>query len=380
MAQAAAAADSRIKAELIERFLDYLIDPRQCIDTLGRSYIDDLEHIVAENHGFDFDVQRFPDAEAQAWFERIRSEYGFNKIEDLIAYVKEHVDGLDIANLRPRTSFHGETMWVSEPAFHRLKENLDSMERRHEFQRDVSMHGVTELPELNVDADTFERYIRSDRLNPWTYLIRREIARGTLSPDDPVICIGNRWNGEILYFRQTLGLRNTVGVDLISTDPELVVAADMHRMPFEDGSIKMVFTRGTINKSYDVRLFAREIVRVLRKDGLVAVETPGPFDYGVTLLGPTDVKGWRNLLRLFRSKVQRVIYADAMEPYAYQAGGSRLVRLFIQLDKDGRTDSPHMEADPKFRLKIYELLRGHVLELRRKARRAIALAKRAVGP
>ena len=137
----------------------------------------------------------------------------------------------------------------------------------------------------------------------------------------------------------------------------------------------MVFTRGTINKSYDVRVFVKEIMRVLCKDGLVAVETPGPFEHGVTLLGPTDVKSWSNLLRLFRGKVQRVIYADAMAPYAYQFGGSRLVRLFMQLDKDGHTAPPTLEPDPGLRLKMHEFIRGHVLELRRKARRALRLLK-----
>ena len=363
------------KQELIERFLDYLIDPMQCVDRFGRSYLDDLEHIVVENHHFDFAAQRFPDKEAQAWFERLRGELGFGKLEDLIAHVRAHADELNIANLRPRSTFHNETLWASESSFHKLKED-SSVERITQFQRDVSMHSIVEQPELSIDADAFERYIRTDRLNPWTYLIRREVARGTLSADDRVICIGNRWAGEILYFRQTLGLRNAIGVDLISTNPELIVAADMHDLPFADESIKMVFTRGTINKSYDVRLFVSEIIRVLSKDGLVAVETVGPFDYGVSRLSLTDVKHWRNLLRLFRGKVKKIIYADAQEPYAYQDGGSRLVRLFIQLDKKRQTTSPIRESDPVLRLKIHEFIRGYVLGLRRKMRRAVSIVRR----
>ena len=362
------------KKELIERFLDHLIDPNQCIDTFGRSYLDDLEYILAENHQYDFTARRFPDKETQAWFERLSSEHGFSGIQQFLAYVRTHANTLDIANRRPRSTFHNETMWLSEPAFHRLKEGI-AVERSNEFQRDISMHGITGQPELNVNADAFERYIRYDRLNPWTYLIRREIARGNLSRDDKVICIGNRWNGEILYFRQTLGLRKAVGVDLISNNPELVVAADMHHMPFEDGSLKMVFTRGTINKSYDVRLFVKEIIRVLHKDGLVAVETPGPFEYGVSRLSLTDIKSWSNLLRLFGGRVRRVIYVDAMKPYAYAFGGSSLVRFFIQLDKDGGPSKPRIEPDPGWRLHSHEFIRGHVLELRRKVRRAMQILK-----
>lgn len=368
VAPAQAVSPATAKSQLIERFLDYLIDPNRCIDTFGRTYLDDLEHIAVENHNFDFAAQRFPDAEVQAWFKRVCNDLGLATLEEFIAYVRSNPGSLSIANLRPRTTFHAETAWASEPAFHRLKQEVGSTERQREFQRDVSMHGVAGQPELNIDADAFERYIRYDRLNPWTYLVRREIARGRLSRDDKVICIGNRWNGEILYFRQTLGLKNAVGVDLISNDPDLVIAADMHQMPFEDGSVKFVFTRGTINKSYDVRRFVSEIVRVLSNDGLVAIETPGPFEHGVTLLGPTDVKSWSNLLRLFGGNVRRVLYADAMEPYAYQFGGSRLVRLFVQLDKSGRTLTPTIEPDPAWRLRFHEFVRGHVLELRRKLR------------
>jgi SAM-dependent methyltransferase len=367
---------SKAKTELIERFLDYLIDPNQCIDTFGRTYIDDLEHIVVENHEFDFTTQKFSDDAAQEWFDRIRSECGFPNLEELIAYVRAHRNSLDIANIRPRSTFHGETMFASEPAYQRLKDNSTSVDFSNEFQRNMSMHGVTELPQLDTSADLFESFMRSDRVNPWTYAIRREIARGTLARDDQVVCIGNRWIGEILYFRQTLGLVKTVGVDLISNNPELVIAADMHHLPFKDESIKMVFTRGTINKSYDVRLFAKELVRVLKQDGLLAIETPGPFGYGVTRLGLTDVKSWNNVLRLFHRKIGRIIYRDAMEPYAYQAAAKKLLRIFIQLDKDAGHRPPKVEPFPELRFKIHDFCRGYVLRLRHTLRRARLWAKR----
>ena len=367
---------STAKAEMLERFLDFLVDPNECIDTFGRTYVDDLENIVVENHEFDFQTQRFPDKGAQAWFDRIRSDFGFSDLQEIIAYVRAHVRDLRLASFRPRTTFHGETVFESEPTFQRLRDQGDPVERSNEFQRTWSMRSVKEHPQLDTNADAFEMFMRYDRLNPWTYLIRREIAHGTLARDDKVICIGNRWIGEILYFRETLGLVKAVGVDLISNNPELVIAADMHKLPFEDSSVKMVFTRGTINKSYDVRLFAKEIARVLQKDGLLIIETPGPFGYGVTRLGLTDVKSWRNLLRLFRGKVRRIIYADAMEPYAYQDEAKRLVRLFIQLDKNGAPGMPGVEPFPHVRFKIHDFVRGYLLELRRKLRRAAAIVKR----
>jgi len=91
--------------EMIERFLDYLIDPIECIDTYGRTYVDDLEFILAENHVFDFQTQTFPDQEAQQWFERIRSRFNFAKIEEFIGYVREPLSALDLANIRPSSMF-----------------------------------------------------------------------------------------------------------------------------------------------------------------------------------------------------------------------------------------------------------------------------------
>jgi len=334
----------RKDAELIERFLDYLIDPNECIDTYGCTYIDDIEHILMENHHFNFTTQRFPDKEAQEWFEKICSEMKFHGMEDLISHIRAHIGELDLANRRPRSTFHTETIYVSEPAFQKLKQEGDSMKNRIEFQRAMGVGGVASLPTLDAaDPDRYELYMGSDRTNPWTYVLKRELARGFLKPDDPVISIGNRWIGEIAYFRENLGLRNTKGLDLFTNDPDLVVAADMHDMPFENDSIKLVFNRGLINKSYDVRILVKEVMRVLKKDGMFIVETPGPYDYGVSRLGCTDIKSSRNLLRLFEGKVRRIFYIEATKPHRYLYDATKLVRLGFQIQKDGWNGAPEIE-------------------------------------
>jgi len=361
--------------KLIERFLDSLIDPYQCIDTYGRSYLDDLELIVAENHRFDFKSQTFPDQDTQNWFKRICAASQFQTIEEIISYVRTHRLDLDIANLRPRTAFQGEALFEHEASFQELRSDEKSVEKSNEFQRIWSLQSFSDLP--IEDAVSYEHYMSYDRVNPWTYLVRREVRRKNLHPEDPVICIGNRWVGEIRYFRENLGLKKTMGVDLFSTAPDLVVAADMHDMPFADNSIKMVFNRGLINKSYDVRLFVREMLRVLTPDGFLIVETPGPYEWGVTRLGRTDIKSVQNLLRLLRGKVRRVIYADETKPKRYVHDGTRLVRLFIQVDKSGCTEEPIWEKFPRQRFEIYDSIRREWLLWRLRARRWLALANRA---
>ena len=362
-----------MNVELIERFIDYLIEPNQCIDSYGRPYIDDLENIVVENHEFNFITQNFPNKEAQDWFERIRVQCGFKNLEEIIAYVRKHRDDLDIANIRPRSTFQTETLFEAEPTFHqihehfqKLKQEIRSVDRSNEFQREYSLEAIKSIPQIDSDADQYELYMSSDRVNPWTYLIRREIRRGNLRPDDKVVCIGNRWGGEILYFRQNLGLKNTIGIDLFSSHPDLVIAADMHQMPFPDNTVKMIFNRGLINKSYDVRILVKEMLRVLTKDGFLIVETPGPYGYGVSRLGRTDVKSAENLLRLFRGKVSRIVFQEATRPRSFLFDATRLIRLFIQIDKDGAVITPEAESFSRLRFKIYDayrlsLLRGRAL-------------------
>jgi SAM-dependent methyltransferase len=350
--------------ELIERFLDYLIDPNNCIDTYGRTYLDDLEIIVAENHGFDPVKQSFPDVATQDWFERIRKDWGFARFEDIAAYVREHRGEFDIANARPRSAFQGEALFENEESFRDLKQSVGSIEKSNAFQRSWSMLASKELPFNDKDADSYETYMSADRVNPWTYLIRREIRCGKLGRNDRVICIGNRWLGEIRYFRENIGLAKAVGVDLFSGDPELVVAADMHDMPFEDGSIRMIFNRGLINKSYDVRLLIKEMLRVLTDDGYLIVETPGPYDWGVSQLGRTDIKGVQNLLRLLRGKVRRVIFAEETKPKRYLYDSTRLIRVFIQIDKRGHAGEPEWETFPQRRFNIYDRYRHYLLRIR----------------
>jgi SAM-dependent methyltransferase len=350
------------EAELIERFLDYLIDPNECIDTYGRTYVDDIEHILVENHAFDFQQQTFSDKQAQEWFDKIRGELNFKDMQEFIAHIRAHVHELDLANRRPRSTFQTETIFESEPAFRKLKSEGDSLERHTEFQRAMGLDGVKSLPTLdNPDADRYELYMGSDRTNPWTFLLRREIARGNLSPNDAVICIGNRWIGEIAYFRENLGLKNTKGVDLFTNDPQYVVAADMHNMPFEDNSIKLIFNRGLINKSYDVRVLVKEMMRVLKDDGFLCVETPGPYGYGVSRLGRTDIKNASNLLRLFRGRVRRIVYSEHTKPHRYLYDATRVIRLFIQIDKDGGHELPTAENFPRRVWEFYNACRTRAL-------------------
>lgn len=270
------------------------------------------------------------------------------------------------------------TEWV--PTFDALSPGGSRFDQSTEAQRLYSQPSVGDLPLNDTDADHYELYLGYDRLNPWTYLLRREIARGNLDAEAPVICVGNRWIGEILYFRQNIGLKNAKGLDVFSSNSDLVTVGDMHRMPFGDGTIKLVFIRQALSKSHDVRLVFGEILRVLQPDGYVIIEIPGPYGWGVDRLRGTDVKNAKNILRLFGRQVKRIMYRDETSPY--QSGLTddcqRLIRVFVQIDKNACGAEPAVEPIPRMRLQIYERWRRGLVRTRFLLRRLPTAVRRRV--
>jgi len=142
----------------------------------------------------------------------------------------------------------------------------------------------------------------------------------------------------------------------------------MHAMPFPDNSIKFVFARGLVNKSCDVRLFMREVLRVLDKSGFLIIDTPIYRD-ALNVLGPTDVKSTSHMLRLLRGRVGRIIYSDELdgcEKHLYTRSNERLARFFIQLSSSP-VASPKIEKFPE---KMFEFCNSWRLEkIRKRAER-----------
>lgn len=125
--------------------------------------------------------------------------------------------------------------------------------------------------------------------DPWTPLLQRLAGAGDLRSEEPVLAIGPRWAGEIRYFRDVVGLRGAIGLDLFSRDPALIAVGDMHAMPFPDGTFGVVYQRNTFNKSYDIRRALRECVRVLRDGGVLVSDDCLVYTDGVSELARTSM-------------------------------------------------------------------------------------------
>lgn len=334
---AGAAMDATTERE-VRRLFDALVDAPQCIDVFGRSYLEDLESIARECHGFDVSAQSFPEPAMNSAWQQVRQALGVNTLGEL-GRLAELDARLWPAHRGPRATFRIIDAYRStglDPAAPAMLAG-DSHESI-ELQRRITREAIVGTP--ISDVLEFELFFGSDRPNPWPRLLRDAVRDGLLGADEPCVTIGPRWTAEVAWFREQLGLRGMMGLDLVSTDPALVVEGDMHAMPFATGSLGLVFSRATIDKSRDPRLLASEIRRVLRPGGIAAIETLGPYVDGVNALARTDVKSSELLVRLFAPYVQRVLHTADDPVRAANHFARHHIRAMVQLASEPQSSVP----------------------------------------
>jgi len=152
---------------------------------------------------------------------------------------------------------------------------------------------------------------RLTRRSFWHLKLKSWLVMGRLSRDRPSLSVGPRWVTEIEFFREVVGLRQHIGLDLFSDDSDLVIKGDMHQIPFDNNHFQFVFLKNVVDKSYDVRKLVRELIRVVRPGGIVVVDQV--CGYGSTTpLTRTDIQKAANLARIFERycKLERLVCRD----------------------------------------------------------------------
>lgn len=93
----------------------------------------------------------------------------------------------------------------------------------------------------------------------------------TLNRDSKVLTIGPRTEGEIFsLLGHGFQRKNITALDLISYSPWIEVG-DMHQMPYPDNSFDAVVMGWVIAYSENPELAAKEVIRVTKNGGIVAV-------------------------------------------------------------------------------------------------------------
>ncbi|MBK8190278.1 MAG: class I SAM-dependent methyltransferase [Vampirovibrionales bacterium] len=166
------------------------------------------------------------------------------------------------------------------------------------------------------------------------HLILRKIIQlindGNLSKNDPVLIIGPRHVDEVLFFRRYLGLVHTIGMDLFSDDQGLVIAGDMHQMPFEDGHFRLIYSANTFEYAYNLRLVIREIARVLKRSGYIANINRSNAQLLPMPLGRSDVVNLPTALGMYYESAHTVLAqdkGDTVDPALYGTFPNYVIRL-----------------------------------------------------
>ena len=106
-------------------------------------------------------------------------------------------------------------------------------------------------------------------------LVGKVLEHGAISDQSSVLCVGCRNPFELDLFAQA-GVRDVVGIDLVSQRPDILVM-DMHAMEFRDDRFDAVYASHSLEHAYDVGRVVTEIARVARPGGVVGIEVPlGP--------------------------------------------------------------------------------------------------------
>lgn len=321
-----------------DRILGQLIDPEEVIDRYDGSYLADLPHILQEVHGVNQDNAR----ESAVWPRLARlwaltdqpeADFALYALPQLLVdragvdearWFPKQVDDSD----RQRLGYYGrlknrrlrKSIGVRLHALRDRSGNRahDAREQVNTLQKELSLQSGGKAKELK-----FEDLARPETGDPWSPLMIRLREEGVVGADEPVLTIGPRWVGEIHYFREQLGLRGTIGLDLFSTDDELVKVGDMHDMPFADDTFGLVYQRNTFNKSYDIRAALRECVRVLRDGGVLISDDCYAYTSGVSELCRTNLKHNRQVVRVVGDNAHEILHdveADAEVDWIERVG------------------------------------------------------------
>lgn len=170
-------------------------------------------------------------------------------------------------------------------------------------------------------------------------LIRPLTVIDRLTPDSRILCIGCRFETELLYLvGYGFDPRNIRGLDMISYSP-WVDAGNMHAMPYPQNSWDAVLLSWVVSYSDDPKCMAREVVRVVRNRGVVAI---GLSNYPQERLdqfvregqiigsGTTRIQTVQGLLDLFTPHVERIYFThDVSDP---TRGGHCMVIFSVKKD------------------------------------------------
>jgi len=294
--------------DLQEILKDIVLDNPNRVDRYDADYITDIHHILRER----FNVNTVADFKEHPVLSDLKNVLQFEDsetVEDVSRVINEMDFAFDRASLSPkqtsnvmkqRFKYNNIPEWEEYKDVKLDSTSEDSIEKIKGVQRDYSfiVSGKKTTfwgrPEAGGDI--------------WSSVFKQLRNTGDLSDKSDVLTIGPRFDLEIHFFRDTLGFKNTIGLDLQTEDENLIQVGDMHCMPFEDNSFDMVYQKNTFNKSYDIRKALQECVRVLRPGGILVSDECLDYIDGVSEIARTNIVSNQWYLDCLRDNIDLVIF------------------------------------------------------------------------
>jgi hypothetical protein len=299
--------------------LRQLIRRSDCVLSYDLDLIDSLPHILKEQHGIVTDSEIDRNRDLSIIFSLLGADNAGNhrNIKALPEKLRAAGIALDEFSTRAPEGLTGQEAgmfdkWSRVRAIENVKEVVA-------LQADLGMgrwNANTQKYQAQRPQTPVKGYLRYVTTAPPT-VVERVFRKpfwelkflmwkltGRLDPTRPSLSIGPRWITEIVYFREVIGLRQHVGLDLFSDDPTLVVAGDMHDIPFPSKRFHFIFLKNTVDKSYNVRKLVEELLRVIEPQGLIVIDQICGYGGRCSPLSRTDIQRAHNLLRLFQARAQ----------------------------------------------------------------------------
>jgi len=345
-----------LDSEQLYKYLDALIVRDHCLLCFDQDLIDQLPDILVEHHGVATKSQARANERVARLFRLLDpSNMADFEIRELPHLVRQ--TGVDLS----RYGTTKEVPRTDNDDFSHYSRSTGGEDRDAvlKLQRDLGHNlykGESERydPHL-LDRKWLRKYLRCvSTVTPslvervfktsfWGLQLKKWKLLGHLDTDAPSLSIGPRWLTEIHYFREIEGLRKHIGLDLYSSDEDLVVTGDMHEMPFPDDHFGFIFVKNTVDKSYDVRRLLDELIRVSRPNGILAIDG-NCFHRAASILHRTDIQNAENLLRVLRPRTPLKVLAcqtldisgrgDAASGNQLRKNARLAVRILKQADGD----------------------------------------------
>jgi SAM-dependent methyltransferase len=306
------------------RLIERLAPRGQCVLGYDRSLAEQMPEILWEMHGIAPEAAELP-AEAVRLFDLLDSSKRLprhaSQLPALLAMdpeissrLRTHGDAARVARVASQFDHWTEQRAEDDrESVITLQKDLGRGQYNSSMKEYSADRGVRRLRDYLGSVTTAPRSLaeRLARRSFWELKIGLWRLFGRVDTSLPSLSVGPRWVTEIHFFRDVLGFRRHIGLDLFTDDPTLVTTGDMHQMPFPDAHFGLVFLKNVVDKSYDIRKLVSELIRVAAPGGVVIVDQICGYGY-CTPITRTDIQSARNLKRLFerRARIETLACSD----------------------------------------------------------------------